>query len=50
VFEIKGTLLSYNDQTHQEWIENFYKILKQNNMFIVMESKDITEQYIKEEK
>lgn len=47
VFEITGKLLVYEDQTHHEFIENFYAMLKENNMFIFMESKDITEQYIK---
>jgi hypothetical protein len=50
VFEISGKLLVYEDQTHPEFIENFYAMLKENDMFIFMESKDITNQYLKENK
>jgi hypothetical protein len=50
VFEISGKLLVFEDQTHIEFIQNFYRLLKENDMFIVMESKDITSQYLIENK
>jgi chemotaxis methyl-accepting protein methylase len=49
VFEIKGSLLTEGVQTHEEMLHELYILLKKNGWFFVGETKDITNQYIKEE-